>query len=126
MKYILKTNFLIFMFSSFSWSQTLFPILGGQRAGTSVFSFLNIGVSARAAGMGERGPRRTSAAYEGRPRASVRQGPTPGGRPTRQSDPTGAAASAVQPPETWLLPQRSPRSRDGMPALRIGAIARGR
>ena len=53
MKYILRTNFLIFMFSSFSWSQTLFPILGGQRAGTSVFTFLNIGVSARAAGMGE-------------------------------------------------------------------------
>ena len=34
-------------------SQGLFPILGGQRAGTSVFSFLNIGVSARAVGMGE-------------------------------------------------------------------------
>ncbi|HJM33022.1 MAG TPA: hypothetical protein QF697_00435, partial [Candidatus Marinimicrobia bacterium] len=35
------------------YSQSLFPILGGQRAGTSVFSFLNIGVSARAVGMGE-------------------------------------------------------------------------
>ena len=34
-------------------SQNLFPILGGQRAGTSVFTFLNIGVSARAVGMGE-------------------------------------------------------------------------
>ena len=33
--------------------QNLFPILGGQRAGTSVFTFLNIGVSARAVGMGE-------------------------------------------------------------------------
>ena len=33
--------------------QNIFPILGGQRAGTSVFSFLNIGVSARAVGMGE-------------------------------------------------------------------------
>jgi hypothetical protein len=35
------------------WSQELFPILGGQRVGTSVFTFLNIGVSARAVGMGE-------------------------------------------------------------------------
>ena len=34
-------------------AQNLFPILGGQRAGTSVFTFLNIGVSARAVGMGE-------------------------------------------------------------------------
>ncbi|MBH08982.1 MAG: hypothetical protein CMG74_01290 [Candidatus Marinimicrobia bacterium] len=42
-----------FLFLSLSWSQSLFPILGGQRAGTSVFSFLNIGVSARAVGMGE-------------------------------------------------------------------------
>ena len=33
--------------------QNIFPILGGQRAGTSVFTFLNIGVSARAVGMGE-------------------------------------------------------------------------
>ncbi|MFQ6618823.1 MAG: PorV/PorQ family protein [Fidelibacterota bacterium] len=32
---------------------TLFPILGGQRAGTSVFSFLKIGIGARAAAMGE-------------------------------------------------------------------------
>ena len=34
-------------------AQNLFPILGGQRAGTSIFTFLNIGVSARAVGMGE-------------------------------------------------------------------------
>ncbi|MBC8400809.1 MAG: PorV/PorQ family protein [Candidatus Marinimicrobia bacterium] len=34
-------------------SQNLFPILGGQRVGTSVFTFLKIGVSARAAGMSE-------------------------------------------------------------------------
>ena len=33
--------------------QNLFPILGGQRVGTSVFTFLKIGASARAAGMGE-------------------------------------------------------------------------
>lgn len=35
------------------WGQNLFPILGGQRVGTSVFTFLNIGVSAGAVGMGE-------------------------------------------------------------------------
>ena len=28
--------------------QNFFPILGGQRAGTSIFTFLKIGVSARA------------------------------------------------------------------------------
>lgn len=33
--------------------QNFFPILGGQRVGTSVFTFLKIGVSARAVGMGE-------------------------------------------------------------------------
>ena len=44
---------LSFLLLSTGWSQSLFPILGGQRAGTSVFSFLNIGVSARAVGMGE-------------------------------------------------------------------------
>ncbi len=33
--------------------QNFFPILGGQRVGTSVFSFLKIGASARAAGMAE-------------------------------------------------------------------------
>ena len=52
MKFIFYIILFIFS-SSFSRSQTLFPILGGQRAGTSVFTFLNIGVSARAAGMGE-------------------------------------------------------------------------
>ena len=41
------------MFWSYLTGQNLFPILGGQRAGTSVFSFLKIGVSARAEGMGE-------------------------------------------------------------------------
>ncbi len=34
-------------------SQNFFPILGGQRVGTSGFTFLKIGVSARAVGMGE-------------------------------------------------------------------------
>lgn len=33
--------------------QNFFPVLGGQRAGTSIFTFLKIGVSARAVGMGE-------------------------------------------------------------------------
>ena len=41
------------IFLSTGSSQNIFPILGGQRVGTSVFSFLNIGVSARAVGMGE-------------------------------------------------------------------------
>jgi hypothetical protein len=41
------------MLISFGSGQNLFPILGGQRSGTSVFTFLNIGVSARAVGMGE-------------------------------------------------------------------------
>ena len=50
MKRIVISVFLII--SSVS-AQNLFPILGGQRAGTSVFTFLNIGVSARAVGMGE-------------------------------------------------------------------------
>lgn len=31
---------------------SLFPVLGGQRAGTSVFTFLKIGIGARAGGMG--------------------------------------------------------------------------
>jgi len=43
----------IFLISSLVHSQNFFPILGGQRAGTSVFTFLKIGVSARAVGMGE-------------------------------------------------------------------------
>ena len=47
--------FISFIFLSISPinGQDIFPILGGQRAGTSVFTFLNIGVSARAVGMGE-------------------------------------------------------------------------
>jgi len=53
MIYIVHIILVIVSSLSFSWSQTLFPILGGQRAGTSVFTFLNIGVSARATGMGE-------------------------------------------------------------------------
>ena len=42
-----------FLSFSNSYGQSLFPVLGGQRVGTSVFSFLNIGISARAVGMGE-------------------------------------------------------------------------
>ncbi len=38
---------------SHGFSQNFFPILGGQRAGTSIFTFLKIGVSAHALGMGE-------------------------------------------------------------------------
>ena len=38
---------------SFGFSQNFFPILGGQRSGTSIFTFLKIGVSAHALGMGE-------------------------------------------------------------------------
>ena len=48
-----KHIFILLLFISVSLGQNLFPILGGQRAGTSVFTFLNIGVSARAVGMGE-------------------------------------------------------------------------
>jgi|TARA_Y100000294_G_C8528153_1_gene325804 hypothetical protein len=44
---------ILYLFCSFLPGQNLFPILGGQRAGTSVFTFLKIGVSARAEGMGE-------------------------------------------------------------------------
>lgn len=43
---------IIFIFSGIQ-GQNFFPILGGQRVGTSVFTFLKIGVSARAVGMGE-------------------------------------------------------------------------
>ena len=53
MKRILHIIFIIGMLISFVSGQNLFPILGGQRSGTSVFTFLNIGVSARAVGMGE-------------------------------------------------------------------------
>ncbi len=38
---------------TFVQAQNFFPVLGGQRVGTSVFTFLKIGVSARAVGMGE-------------------------------------------------------------------------
>jgi len=48
-----KLLFSAIYFCSVMFAQDLFPILGGQRAGTSVFTFLNIGVSARAVGMGE-------------------------------------------------------------------------
>ena len=49
-----KLKIFIFILTiSICQTQNLFPILGGQRVGTSVFSFLNIGVSARAIGMGE-------------------------------------------------------------------------
>lgn len=43
----------ILSFSVSLYGQNFFPILGGQRAGTSAFTFLKIGVSARAVGMGE-------------------------------------------------------------------------
>ncbi|MFQ6678086.1 MAG: PorV/PorQ family protein [Fidelibacterota bacterium] len=43
----------IISFFTFAQGQNFFPILGGQRVGTSVFTFLKIGVSARAVGMGE-------------------------------------------------------------------------
>ena len=46
------TVFLVFLTGSIL-GQNFFPILGGQRAGTSIFTFLKIGVSARAEGMGE-------------------------------------------------------------------------
>lgn len=49
----LKIAHILFLFSSLLYSQNLFPILGGQRAGTSVFTFLKIGVSAKAEGMAE-------------------------------------------------------------------------
>lgn len=53
MPYKKSSTLLILILLSFLSAQNLFPILGGQRAGTSVFTFLNIGVSARAVGMGE-------------------------------------------------------------------------
>ncbi len=53
MIYTLQIILVVTSLVSFSWGQTLFPILGGQRVGTSAFTFLNIGVSARASGMGE-------------------------------------------------------------------------
>ena len=53
MKLLLLHTVLITGLISPAICQNIFPILGGQRAGTSVFTFLNIGVSARAVGMGE-------------------------------------------------------------------------
>ncbi|MBA65331.1 MAG: hypothetical protein CMG55_05990 [Candidatus Marinimicrobia bacterium] len=53
MIYTLQIILVVISLVSFSWGQTLFPILGGQRVGTSAFTFLNIGVSAKASGMGE-------------------------------------------------------------------------
>ncbi|HIA29669.1 MAG TPA: PorV/PorQ family protein [Candidatus Marinimicrobia bacterium] len=53
---MLKTKIIIIslmILSTVSAQQNFFPILGGQRAGTSVFTFLKIGVGARAVGMGE-------------------------------------------------------------------------
>ena len=52
LRFFYTISITILMLSS-GRAQNLFPILGGQRAGTSVFTFLNIGVSARAVGMGE-------------------------------------------------------------------------
>ncbi len=53
MRLLFKKTLLLGMIISTISGQDLFPILGGQRSGTSVFTFLNIGVSARAVGMGE-------------------------------------------------------------------------
>ena len=50
---IRKKFILILLFFTCVHGQNFFPILGGQRVGTSVFTFLKIGVSARAVGMGE-------------------------------------------------------------------------
>jgi hypothetical protein len=47
------SGFLLVWLLSVVEAQNFFPILGGQRVGTSVFTFLKIGVSARAVGMGE-------------------------------------------------------------------------
>jgi len=53
MVYFLKRTILFGLILASISGQDLFPILGGQRSGTSVFTFLNIGISARAVGMGE-------------------------------------------------------------------------
>ena len=53
MNHVFHLIFIQFIVLSLGLGQNLFPILGGQRAGTSIFTFLNIGVSARAVGMGE-------------------------------------------------------------------------
>lgn len=50
----MRKKAILFLFSlTIGYGQNFFPILGGQRVGTSVFTFLKIGVSARAVGMGE-------------------------------------------------------------------------
>ena len=49
----MKIPIIYILIISSAFCQNIFPILGGQRVGTSVFSFLNIGISARAVGMGE-------------------------------------------------------------------------
>lgn len=53
MKSLVRILFCSLILMSVGFGQNIFPILGGQRAGTSIFSFLKIGVSARAVGMGE-------------------------------------------------------------------------
>ena len=53
-RYRYTITFILFLFLSVGRSQqNLFPILGGQRVGTSIFTFLKIGVGARPAGMAE-------------------------------------------------------------------------
>ncbi len=51
----LQIIFVLLLLSNLSYGLDLFPSLGGQRAGTSVFTFLKIGVGARTAGMGNAG-----------------------------------------------------------------------
>ena len=53
MKHFYRYCIISLLFSQSLIGQNFFPILGGQRAGTSIFTFLKIGVSARAEGMGE-------------------------------------------------------------------------
>jgi hypothetical protein len=53
MKHFYRYCFLSLLFSQSLTGQNFFPILGGQRAGSCIFTFLKIGVSARAEGMGE-------------------------------------------------------------------------
>ncbi|MBO8152041.1 MAG: hypothetical protein DRP91_09750 [Candidatus Neomarinimicrobiota bacterium] len=52
---VIITLFLITMPLSSYAQKTLFPLLGGQRAGTSVFTFLKIGIGARVGAMGNSG-----------------------------------------------------------------------
>tara|TARA_B100001750_G_C15514804_1_gene606278 strand:- start:2305 stop:3315 length:1011 start_codon:yes stop_codon:yes gene_type:complete len=53
MKLFYRCSIMSLLLSQFLIGQNFFPILGGQRAGTSIFTFLKIGVSARAEGMSE-------------------------------------------------------------------------